>query len=53
MVLPSTPYDVRLVGPVRIARDVEFYNARRPHSSLEDRAPDEVYFGMQLLKAAA
>jgi putative transposase len=36
-----------------IARYVEFYNARRPHSSIEDRTPDEAYFAMQPMRAAA
>ena len=31
----------------------EFYNARRPHQSLEDRTPDEVYFGTVDMKKAA
>jgi len=31
----------------------EFYNARRPHQSLEDRAPDEVYFETDHMKKAA
>ena len=35
-----------------IASYVEFYNARRPHSSLVDRTPDEAYFGVQAMKAA-
>jgi len=30
-----------------------FYNARRPHQSLEYRTPDEVYFGTGELKKAA
>ncbi len=46
-------YDTVSEARASIARYVEFYNARRPHSSLEDRTPDEAYFGMQLLKAAA
>jgi putative transposase len=43
------------VGEARasIARYVEFYNARRPHSSLEDRTPDEAYFSLQAMKTAA
>ncbi len=31
----------------------EFYNALRPHQSLEDRTPDEVYFGTDKMKKAA
>jgi putative transposase len=30
-----------------------FYNTRRPHQSLENRTPDEVYFGTRTLKQAA
>jgi len=31
----------------------EFYNQRRPHSSLDAQTPDEVYYGkMKRLKAA-
>ena len=34
------------VGQARagIARYIEFYNARRPHSSLDKTTPDEFYF---------
>jgi putative transposase len=46
-------YDTVSEARISIARYVEFYNARRPHSSLEDRTPDEAYFAMQALKAAA
>jgi putative transposase len=46
-------YDTVSEARTSIARYVEFYNARRPHSSLEDRTPDEAYFAMQALKAAA
>jgi len=46
-------YDTVSEARASIARYIEFYNARRPHSSLEDRTPDEAYFGMQKLKAAA
>ena len=31
----------------------EFYNARRPHQSLADRTPDEVYFATVDMKKAA
>lgn len=31
----------------------EFYNVRRPHQSLEDRTPDEMYFGTDDMKKAA
>ena len=46
-------YDTVSEARASIARYVEFYNARRPHSSLEDRTPDEAYFGVQQMKAAA
>jgi putative transposase len=46
-------YDTVSEARESIRRYVEFYNARRPHSSIEDRTPDEAYFGMQKLKAAA
>jgi putative transposase len=36
-----------------IARYIAFYNARRGHSSLQDRTPDAAYFGQTELKAAA
>ncbi len=46
-------YDTVSEARASIARYVEFYNARRPHSSLEDRTPNEAYFGSQSMKAAA
>jgi putative transposase len=46
-------YDTVSEACASIARYVEFYNARRPHPSLEDRTPDEAYFGLQPMKAAA
>jgi putative transposase len=36
-----------------IGRYLEFYNTRRPHSSLDRRTPDEAYFDPALQKAAA
>ena len=43
------------VGEVKaaLARYFSFYNARRPHQSLEYRTPDEVYFGTGEMKKAA
>jgi putative transposase len=46
-------YDTVSEARSSIARYIGFYNARRPHSSIEDRTPDEAYFGMRALKAAA
>jgi putative transposase len=45
----------RGVGEARasIARYLAFYNERRPHSSLDRRTPDEVYFASQPIAAAA
>ena len=36
-----------------IGRYLEFYNRKRPHSSLDSRTPDQVYFGGLSLPAAA
>ena len=43
------------VGEVKaaLARYFSFYNARRPHQSLEYRTPDEAYFGTDAIKRAA
>ena len=46
-------YDTVSEATASIARYVEFYNARRLHSSIEDHTPDEACFGMQAAKAAA
>jgi putative transposase len=37
----------------KITTYLEFYNARRPHSSIDRRTPDDAYFGVPSLKAAA
>ena len=34
-----------------IIKYLEFYNGRRPHSSLADRTPDRAYFGSELMVA--
>ncbi|MCH9015906.1 MAG: IS3 family transposase [Gemmatimonadetes bacterium] len=34
-----------------ITKYLEFYNGRRPHSSLTDRTPDAAYFGSELMAA--
>jgi putative transposase len=36
-----------------LARYFDFYNSLRPHQSLDDRTPDEVYFGIGDMKTAA
>ena len=43
------------VGEARssIGRYLDFYNGRRPHSSLDDRTPDQAYFDLPPLRAAA
>ena len=43
------------VGEARasLGRYLDFYNGRRPHSSLDRRTPDEAYFDYPLQKAAA
>jgi putative transposase len=43
------------VGEARssIGRYLDFYNGRRPHSSLDDRTPDQAYFNLPPLRAAA
>jgi putative transposase len=38
---------------VALARYFDFYNTQRPHQSLDDRTPDEVYFGSGDMKQAA
>jgi putative transposase len=43
------------VGEARhsIGRYLEFYNGRRPHSSLDDMTPDQAYFNLPPLRVAA
>jgi putative transposase len=43
------------VGEARssIGRYLDFYNERRPHSSLDDMTPDQAYFNLPPLRAAA
>jgi putative transposase len=36
-----------------ITRYLDFYNRKRPHSSLDRRTPEEAYFGQPMLRAAA
>ncbi len=45
----ETPREVRLA----LTSYFSFYNARRPHQSIEYRTPDERYFGIDDMKKAA
>jgi putative transposase len=36
-----------------LGRYLDFYNGHRPHSSLDDRTPDQAYFDLPPLRAAA
>ena len=36
-----------------IGRYLDFYNRRRPHSSLDDKTPDQAYFNPLPLRLAA
>jgi putative transposase len=45
----ETVWEVRAA----LASYFSFYNARRPHQSLDYRTPDEMYFGTELMKQAA
>lgn len=36
-----------------IGRYLDFYNGRRPHSSLDDMTPDQAYFNLPPLRAVA
>jgi len=38
---------------VGIGKWIRFYNLRRPHQSLDNRTPMEVYRGVHLVKEAA
>jgi len=46
-------YDTVSDARAGIARYVDFYNQGRPHTSLDRRTPDDVYFNRPSLKAAA
>ncbi len=45
-------YDSVSEARASIGQYLAFYNERRPHSSLDGRAPDEAYFGAQAMAAA-
>jgi putative transposase len=46
-------YDSVSEARTKIASYIEFYNRRRPHSSLDRSTPDDAYFRSQPLKQAA
>ncbi len=46
-------YDSVSAATAGIARYFTLYNSRRPHSSLTDRTPDDVFFSARSLTAAA
>jgi putative transposase len=46
-------YDSVGEARVSIGRYLDFYNRRRPHSSLDRKTPDEAYFNQSPLRAAA
>jgi transposase InsO family protein len=46
-------YDSISDARTKIATYLEFYNSRRPHSRIDRRTPDDVYFDRPSLKAAA
>jgi Integrase core domain len=46
-------YETVAEARISIGRYLDFYNGRRPHSSLDDRTPDQAYFDLPPLRAAA
>ena len=46
-------YDTVAQARVSLGRYLDFYNRKRPHSSLDARTPDSAYFNHQPLLAAA
>jgi putative transposase len=46
-------YDTASEARASIGRYLEFYNCRRPHSSLDGTTPDHAYFNPLLLRVAA
>jgi putative transposase len=46
-------YDNVPEARVSIGKHLTFYNQGRPHSSLDERTPDEAYFGGQMMAMAA
>ena len=46
-------YDTVSEARTSIGRYLDFYNRRRPHSSLDAKAPDQAYFNQQPIRLAA
>ncbi len=46
-------YDSVSEARASIGRYLDFYNGRRPHSSLDGMTPDRAYFNPLLLRSAA
>ena len=46
-------YDTASEARASIGRYLDFYNRRRPHSSLDDRTPDQAYFNQPPFRLAA
>jgi putative transposase len=46
-------YDSASAAKAGIGRYISFYNSMRPHSSLDDRTPDAVYFQTEPAALAA
>jgi len=46
-------YDSVSDARTKLAVYIDFYNSRRPHSSIDRRTPDDAYFDVPSLKAAA
>jgi putative transposase len=46
-------YDGVSEARASIGRYLDFYNRRRPHSSLDDATPDQAYFNPPPLRMAA
>jgi putative transposase len=46
-------YDNVSEARASVAGYLGFYNQGRPHSSLDERTPDEAYFGAQTMARAA
>ena len=46
-------YDSVSEAHLSIGRYLDFYNARQPHSSLDDATPDQAYFTMLPFRLAA